>query len=62
MFNIARGIQEGEGPYQLRFASLTELQTQLGMELGIDGMPADLALAALESGLITRLKPAWNLA
>lgn len=60
MFDIARGIQKGDRPFQLRFVSLVELRTQLGMELGIDGMPDDLAIAAAESGLITRLKPTWN--
>lgn len=61
VFNIAEGLQRGEGPYRLSYAPMSNLLSRVGSHFGI-GPEADpkVALKVLEAKLLTALRPAWN--
>jgi hypothetical protein len=50
VFNIARGLRQGEGPFELRYVSLARL----------DGQFARADLKKTEAHLIALLDPDWN--
>lgn len=61
VFNIAKGIRAGEGPFNLRYVTLSALMPKYASQFGIQGgAPVDAALAQMESGLIAELSPSWN--
>jgi hypothetical protein len=61
IFNIANGLREGRGPFHLRFASLTSLQSRFSDILGLDHMLEDTeALEVAERALIRALEASWN--
>ncbi len=61
VFSIAEGLRRNEGPFSLRYTSLSALLPTYGAGFGISaGMDPDLALKYMEDGLIGRLSPMWN--
>lgn len=61
VFNIAKGLRAGEGPYHLRFTSLSALSARFAALLELDHlMDEDKALKRAEHGMILALDPAWN--
>lgn len=61
VFNIAKGIQKGEGPFTLRYTTLAELLPKYGAQFGVPKGAADeVALVYMEDGLIAELRPQWN--
>ena len=62
VFEIARGIHEGNGPYNLRYAALGSLILAYGARFGIrEGVAPKEALIMMENGLKSLLKPSWNI-
>ena len=61
VFNIAEGLRNGRGPFQLRFTPLQTLRAELSgdLELGAD-LDDEIALTRAERSLIAMLRPAWN--
>lgn len=61
VFKIAEGLRLNEGPFSLRYTSLSALLPTYGATFGIStGMDADLALKQMEERLIGLLSPKWN--
>ncbi len=61
VFNIAEGLRRNEGPFSLRYTSLSALLLTYGATFGIStDMDADLALQRMEERLIGLLSPKWN--
>lgn len=61
VFNIAKGLQAGDGPFSLRYSPLTELLPKYRSQFGIsNGASTDIALRCMEAGLVTELSPLWN--
>ena len=61
VFSIAKGLKNNEGPFSLRYTSLSSLLPTYGSMFGIStGIDADLALQRVEEGLIGLLSPKWN--
>lgn len=61
VFNIAEGLRRNEGPFSLRYTSLSALLPSYGSGFGISaGMKPELALKYMEGGLIGLLLPTWN--
>lgn len=61
VFSIAEGLLRNEGPFSLRYTSLSALLPQFESVFNIyAGMDADLALQRMEEGLIELLSPTWN--
>lgn len=61
VFELARGLSAGQGPYELRFTTLQRWREVTGAQLGIGaGLDEDAALSVAEQVLIKELAPAWN--
>ena len=61
VFSIAEGLRLNEGPFALRYTSLSTLLPTYESMFGISArMDADLALQRMEEGLIGLLSPTWN--
>lgn len=62
VFNIAEGLRCGKGPYNLRYATLSDIIPEYGQSFGItNDMPQSKALCAMEKVLTSMLSPAWNI-
>lgn len=61
VFNIAAGLQSGNGPFHLRFTPLSELRSRCSAALGIDpAFSEKQAFEQAERSLIRALSPLWN--
>lgn len=61
VFNIADGLRKEEGPFSLRYTTLSSLLPLYGRQFGIlPTTPAALALKFMEDGLTQALSPLWN--
>lgn len=61
VFNIADGLRDGEGPFSLRYTTLSALLPVYGEQFGISpNMPKSRQLALMEHGLILAFSPVWN--
>lgn len=61
VFNIAQGIERGEGPYTLRYAPLSSMLPIAGKLFAIDEKDnEEKQLTKMEVGLLTHLRPIWN--
>lgn len=61
VFEIAKGIKAGKGPFSLRFTTLHVLRKQFADVLGLTSFVDEKsALEHAEKRLIALLQPAWN--
>ena len=61
VFNIAKGLTTGDGPFSLRYSPLSELMPKYGPRYGIPNRASiSTALKCLEAGLVNELSPPWN--
>lgn len=61
VFSIAEGLRRNEGPFSLRYTSLSALlPTYASMFSILADTDANLALQQMEQGLIGLLSPTWN--
>lgn len=60
VFDIAAGLSRGEGPFTLRYTTLSDLLPMFGSRFGIPShMLAKDALKKMEAGLTSALSPLW---
>lgn len=61
VFNIADGLNRGDGPFTLRYSTLVELLPVIGKQCGIKlDFTEKQALKLIEDGLVKTLTPKWN--
>lgn len=61
VFNIAEGLRQAQGPYNLHVTNLEALLATFGEQLGVNSsMAAEDALTAIENYLIREMRPIWN--
>lgn len=61
VFNIAEGLRQAQGPYNLHVTNLEALLSKFGEQLGVNSsMAAEDALAVIENYLIREMRPIWN--
>ena len=61
VFNIADGLRRAQGPYHLHATNLEKVLALFGKQIGVHAtMPAEDALAVVESYLIREMRPIWN--
>ena len=61
MFRIAEGLSRNEGPFTLRYTTMSDLAPMYASTFSISvDMHTDDALQRMEEGLIRMHSPKWN--